>query len=656
MWLRKIHIFILFTGVLFLLSFNAEAIELCNTAKIEEPLKLTPYSTFFEDSSKTINAEGILSFENKFVSSANFTATNWRSTYWTKFEIENCSDKELLLSLFFNNLTHVELFEFINGALVEKHSAGLFRSKKEISPGDNHNYFTLRIEKSEHITYLLKTNHSKGYKPHLNFYIQDHSCFQVDQNEKVRFDYFIFGTFFIFIIFTLLTFLFNKYRPYFWLGVFTFGMAFYGFTMRGQMLNFFPNNPEFIWRLNTLFTSFSGIGGFMLMSSFFNLKKINPLFHKLLLFLIGVNVAQFAINQLIISIYHNYNLMTLFSIIVSALYLPVIIIIPLITWRKLTHPQKIFSTAIFFYAGLLLLGLSILFIWKEDGNVVVTYLNSFSGILAIGFFTISLGEQMRNIEVERNQILFEMNSLKNEQNTILEQLVEVRTKELSDSNIELVDQKKILIQRNERIELLLKELHHRVKNNLQLISSFYDLRRNDPEKKDWDSVCEEEQNRIHVMSMVHNMLNHGDNIINIDVLAFIQQVAAHLETIFNSDKKIETQIICDDLQFDMDTAIPLGLIINELLTNTYKHSKSKKKKILVQIKIIKSIEHIYQLSISDNGVKIGKLIDPEKTQSFGLHMIYLLSKQLNGNFAYNYDGKNNFIVKFMDSEGRRLIP
>jgi two-component sensor histidine kinase len=638
-----------------LLSFNAGAIELCNTNKIEEPLKLTPYATFFEDSSKTFNAEGILSFENKFASSAHFTATNWRSTYWTKFDIKNCSDKELLLSLFFNNLTHVELYEFKNGELVRTHSAGLFRSKKEISQGDHHNYFTLRIEKDGHITYLLKTDHSKGYKPHLEFSIQDHSFFQIAHNKIVRFDYFIFGTFFIFIIYTLLTFLFNKYRPYFWLGVFTFGMAFYGFTMRGQMLNFFPNHPEFFWRLNSLFTSLSGIGGFMMISTFFNMRKLSPFFHKLLLFLVGVEVVQLIVGQLIISINNNYSLMTLFSIIVSALLPPVIIFIPLRVWGKLTRPQKIFSVAIFFYACLLVLGLMILFLWKEGGIVVVTYLNSLSGIVAIGFFTISLGEQMRAIEVERNQILIEINQLKNEQNATLELLVERRTKELSDVNIELVNQKEVLHQRNERIELLLRELHHRVKNNLQLISSFYDLRLEDPVRKELSAIISEGKNRINVMAMVHNMLYHGNDLSVIDTCSFVHQIAAHLQAFFNRDQLIETQIICSNLKFDMDTALPLGLIFNELLTNTYKHTKFEAGRKMVMITIEPTKKYFYRLTISDNGAEIKMKIVPKKTQSFGLQMIYLLSKQLNGSFDYHYDGKNNFIVDFMDTEGRQQI-
>jgi two-component sensor histidine kinase len=262
---------------------------------------------------------------------------------------------------------------------------------------------------------------------------------------------------------------------------------------------------------------------------------------------------------------------------------------------------------------------------------------------------------MRAIEVERNQILIEINQLKNEQNSTLELLVEKRTKELSDVNIELVNQKDVLHQRNERIELLLRELHHRVKNNLQLISSFYDLRLEDPVKKDLSSIISEGKNRIGVMALVHNMLYHGNDLTVIDTCSFIHQITAHLETFFNKDQLIETQIICSNLKFDMDTALPLGLIINELLTNTYKHTNFYTERKMVQITIEPTQKHSYKLTISDNGMEIKKKIEPKKTRSFGLQMIYLLSKQLNGSFDYHHDGKNNFIVNFMDTEGRRQI-
>jgi two-component sensor histidine kinase len=389
---------------------------------------------------------------------------------------------------------------------------------------------------------------------------------------------------------------------------------------------------------------------------FFNLKKIKPVFHTLLLAFAGLEVLQFGASQLIIAIAHNYRVMTFFSIIVSACYIPVILFIPVKLWHRLTRPQRMFSTAIFIYSGLLFLGLILLAIWRENAISSVTYLNNISGVTAIVFFTIALGEQMRAVEVERNQILQEMNRLKNEQNTILEEVVEKRTLELREVNAVLVNQQEILSRRNERIELLLKELHHRVKNNLQLISSFYDLRRDDPAKKDMNVFLEEGKNRINVMSVVHNMLYHGNDSTTIDINSFIYMIASHLETLFNSNHLIEIRIVCADLNFDIDTAIPLGLIFNELVTNAYKHTQPDKSKILVQISIEQLTEHLFQLTITDNGKKIRKKIEPEKTQSFGIHMIFLLSKQLNGNFTYEYDGKNIFIVKFMDTEGRRQIP
>jgi two-component sensor histidine kinase len=656
MFFRITKVVLLFIGLSILITTNAEAVKIRYIDSINEPLNLTSFLQFFEDDKHAKSADELIVENTLFKPLDQSIPQHWRSSYWAKFEIENCSEKELRLSLFFKNLTNVELFEFKNGEPAGTHLAGLFRSKKEITPGDDHDHFNLKIEKDEHITYLIKVNHSKGYKPRLNFSIQDEKSYHAHKSKIEKFYYLIFGAFLVFFIFLLLTYLFNRYEPYFWLGIFTIGNALYGFNMSGQMLDLFPDYPELLWRMNTLFTALSAIGGFMLISKFFDVKKHEPWLQRIINFSVGIQIFQFVVCQLIIYFFHNYKFMTLFAVYISAIFIPLILIIPVKLWNRLNTPQKMLSTFIFLYAGLLMIGLLLLAILKEDGIVIVTYLNNLSGVAAIGFFTISLGEQMRTIEVERNTILQELNLLRNKQNAILKELVEERTKELQEVNSEVVFQKEALSVRNERIELLLKELHHRVKNNLQIISSFYDLRRDDPSKKDLNVFLDEGKNRINVMAMVHNMLYQGNETVLIDTGYFLNQIAAHLEMLFNINQRIHIQIISPEIKFDMDTALPLGLIFNELLTNTYKHTQSGENKILVKIELTQCDKHSYTLIFSDNGNKIDFEIEPERTKSFGLHMIYLLSKQLNGNFGYKYDGKNNFIVNFMDTEGRRQIP
>ncbi len=260
------------------------------------------------------------------------------------------------------------------------------------------------------------------------------------------------------------------------------------------------------------------------------------------------------------------------------------------------------------------------------------------------------------MEVERNQALEQLSRIKEEQNKILEELVEKRTNELTETNKELENQKEALSKRNERIELLLKELHHRVKNNLQLFSSFYELSAYSPEGKELKNIVEEGQSRIRVMALVHEMLYQGDRINRIDIEQNLSKNSNYIQSILKNEKEAEIFVKCSGLFFDLDTALPLGLMVNELMTNTLKHCNPEAEKIIVEITIEPGQNNAYILTFTDNGKKIEKDINRAGSQNFGMKMISLLSKQLNGSFRYLYEQKNKFIIEFNDVETLKQIP
>jgi two-component sensor histidine kinase len=649
--------FFLFTLIIFFsLSTSAEEVKVCDAHQADHPLTLTPYMLFYEDSSKNKTVDSIISISDQLKPIEEFKLHSYKSTYWAKIELENGSEADLTLSLYFKNLTYVELYEFKNKLLVYKHSAGIFRSKKEITVNDNSDNFTLNLNKNQRVVYYLKIDHTKGYLPRLTFHLQEFNCYNRSRNNSDNLDYLIFGAFLIFFLYSLTNYFFNRYSPYLWLAFFIIGLALYTFNLSGCFFQYFPNNPQLIWQLNNLFTTVSSIGGILLISSFFDLKERYHKGYKILNGLIVIEIIQFFLGQLVIELFNNYWWLTIGVICISFFTLSIIVFIVLKVWKSLLSAQKVFSTAIFIYTVLVIIGFLYLIVEKENSLQLISILGNLASVITILFFSIALSEHLRGIIIERNQFLVEINNIKSQQNKTLEKVVDERTKELREVNLELINGKEALLQRNNRIELLLRELHHRVKNNLQLISSFYDLRRYDPNKKNIDEISNEGQNRIKIISLVHDMLYHGDNSNTIEINAFIHQIIIHLDNSSNPNKNIVAKIECADLNFDMDTAIPLGLILNELITNAIKHFRNEKEKLEITISIASDINNSYKLIVSDNGEKINDSIIPEKAQSFGLHMIYLLCKQLNGNFMYEYNGKNNFIVKFMDSEGRKQIP
>jgi len=651
---RSILLFLL--AISFAFAAKAEVLKIQDARQLKEPFPLVPYTQFFEDQKKVVTINNFPGLDSCLLDNHRFVPQRWNSTYWAKVVIENGSGTDWSFSLSFRNLTFVELCEFRGDSLTARHLSGLFQNKKEIIPGDGLDHFDLNLKANEQVVYYLKIDHTKGYKPNLVFALQDSFWYHEQKNRSERFNFLILGAFLTFFLYCLIGFFVSRYRPFLWLSFFVLGLALYGFNLSGFFQPIFPNHPELIWRLNNLFTTISSIGGILLVSDFFELERLFRKGYVVLKILVVFEMVQFVLGQLIIEFFNNYWFLTVFVIFISLLTLPLIVYISLRVWKKLTAPQKVFSWAVYLYASIVAVALLLLFVFKEDSLTKISFLSNLCGAVTILFFTLSLNEQMRGAIVERNSILLEINKLKNEQNKILEEQVNQRTGELREINQELMSGKEILLQRNNRIELLLRELHHRVKNNLQLISSFYELRRYDLNYECLNETLDDGQNRIQIMAMVHDMLYHSNGSDAVNLNAFINQVVIFLNSNFDLDRNFVPVIECPELNFDMDTAIPLGLILNELLSSIYKYAIGEEDAVDFSIVVAPIRDHVYSLVVSNNGDRIEEDIISGESQWLGFHLIYLLSKQLNGNFTYKYDEKNIFIVNFMDTEGWRQIP
>ncbi len=190
-------------------------------------------------------------------------------------------------------------------------------------------------------------------------------------------------------------------------------------------------------------------------------------------------------------------------------------------------------------------------------------------------------------------------------------------------------------------KVLLKEIHHRVKNNLQVMSSILYLQfRNAP--SEIKILTEEYQNRILAMSLIHEQLYRSDDLALIDFHNYISNLTANLFECYGiSSELIHIEIEVEDICLSLDQSIPLGLIINELVSNALKYAFPQKHG---QISI-SLIHERYQiiLTISDNGVGLPENFDLENANGLGMQLILSLVEQLEGNLIY--DGKNGLIIK-----------
>lgn len=184
----------------------------------------------------------------------------------------------------------------------------------------------------------------------------------------------------------------------------------------------------------------------------------------------------------------------------------------------------------------------------------------------------------------------------------------------------------------EEKEILLKEIHHRIKNNFQIITSLLRLQEGGFKDRELLDIYQTSQNRIRAMALVHERLYQSDDLARIDFDNYIRKIATELHQVFLVDpKRIVLDIKAEKVQLGIDKAIPLGLIMNELLTNAIKYAFPKRLRRKGKIVIsLAQKDDIIELIFSDNGVGMPEGFDIHKTGTLGMKLISLLTNQLDG--------------------------
>ncbi|MGK0138506.1 MAG: two-component sensor histidine kinase [Algoriphagus sp.] len=228
--------------------------------------------------------------------------------------------------------------------------------------------------------------------------------------------------------------------------------------------------------------------------------------------------------------------------------------------------------------------------------------------------------------------------------------IKKKAEELLQVKNEKIEKQSDLIQTSlTEKETLLREIHHRVKNNLQIISSLLNIQSSNIEDPDVLSSIKEGQSRVQAMSLIHQNLYQSVHINDVDIQNYLKELVNYLSDMFTgTDKSVQVVIDAKDIKFDIDTAIPLGLIVNELVSNAYKYAfkKRDKGKIKIAIKAVNEVD--YELHVDDDGEGLPDDFDPKKSKSLGLKLVKILSKQLRGKFTSSSKYGANFTAFFKD--------
>ncbi len=214
---------------------------------------------------------------------------------------------------------------------------------------------------------------------------------------------------------------------------------------------------------------------------------------------------------------------------------------------------------------------------------------------------------------------------------ILDDKVEDKTKELKLSL--------------EEKETLLKEIHHRVKNNLALTISFIKLQQAKIEDSNTKKILTDIQERIYTMELLHRKLYESTNLNSIPLNEYIKNLTNDIARSYKN-KDLEVIFDLDEISVDIQTAMPIGLILNELITNSFKYAFKDNSFSKLQVLMKKSNDE-YELIVKDNGKGFEKNFDIEKTSSLGLKLINSICKlQLKGRISYEYNQGAMFKIVF----------
>jgi PAS domain S-box-containing protein len=196
-------------------------------------------------------------------------------------------------------------------------------------------------------------------------------------------------------------------------------------------------------------------------------------------------------------------------------------------------------------------------------------------------------------------------------------------------------------------EVLLREIHHRVKNNMQIISSLLNLQINFEGLDKSVGVLKESQGRVKSMAMIHENLYQSDNLTNINFKEYLEKLVSDIFYSYGIKKgSIESVLDIEDININIDTAIPLGLIINELLTNSVKYAFHQGEGTII-IKL-RSLQDKIELTISDNGIGIPKDFDIKNTKTLGLQLVNNLTNQIDGNIEVDISNGTEFKITFKE--------
>ncbi|MEX2634090.1 MAG: histidine kinase dimerization/phosphoacceptor domain -containing protein, partial [Balneolales bacterium] len=195
-------------------------------------------------------------------------------------------------------------------------------------------------------------------------------------------------------------------------------------------------------------------------------------------------------------------------------------------------------------------------------------------------------------------------------------------------------------------EHLLKEVHHRVKNNMAVISSLLNIQASKVNNDLAKTILNENMSRVKSMALIHQMLYEQDDFSEIDFETYLEKLIKVIEENYSSkNNHIKIEIDVQNFRFKITDAVPIALIVNELLTNAYKHACNDQSKCTIKVSVTRE-HNINTLIVSDDGIGLPKKFDLDKSTGMGMTLVKGLTSQLRGELSIQQNKGLSFILNF----------
>ncbi len=596
---------------------------------------------FFKDTTNKLSLSDVIGQGRKpdFNHPDNLSILEYDTNIWFKLYLKNITDENRDWILGAPDFTYITLYSIDENGHIDTLKAGtlLPQSMKQIGNG-MWELIPIKLDKGESKTIYVKAVSNVALKIQRIFQVKDVNNYLVVSN-WTNFQQGIFAGFLLMmLLYNLLLFFMTRRKVYLYYNLYIINIL---ISILGLLQYFrnaiYPENPEITNYLGmVIFLAF--IFYYMFIKEFIDSKNNHKKIDKFLKILVITNIL-FAVCAYSISFYNHfyYALLSILFLGFNMLTLMYLIVHIFIVGNKIA---RIFAmgTSFLIVGTFISLGSRLLGISQE--YILVIFQLSILGEVFIYSVGLSYKFKLQEDEakIAKDNLIVQL-----QENELLQTKV---TRELEDK----VNERTLFItQQKEEIDALYKEVHHRVKNNLAIIIGILEAQVEDESLPEIKTALHSASSRINSMGLIHDLIHSNFSVNSISAKEYILKLTNYIIALGTKSSSMETEIICkSDFFVNIKTAVPFGIIVNELLLNSIKHAKRADGRIVCSIEISKNKNDLF-LKYKDNGTSIDEN-SIQKQQSVGMYLINTMTKQLEGSLSISYVNgfEAEFIFKYLN--------